>query len=64
MNVLAVLLGNQDKHDMAKPIHCQMLALIEKVLGKEHPNKLASMNNLALLLRHQDKYNEAEPRHC
>ena len=36
---------------------------MEKVLGKEHPNTLSSMNNLALLLNRQGKYDEAEPIH-
>jgi hypothetical protein len=33
------------------------------VLGKEHPDILASMSNLALVLRDQDKYEEAEEMH-
>ena len=36
------------------------LELKEKVLGKEHPSTLDSMNNLALVLRNQEKYDEAE----
>ena len=32
----------------------------EKMLGKEHPSTLTSMNNLALILRSQGKYEEAE----
>ncbi|KAI7759632.1 hypothetical protein LZL87_014155 [Fusarium oxysporum] len=35
----------------------------EKVLGKEHPDTLSSMNNLALALQGQGKYEEAEKRH-
>ena len=35
----------------------------ETVLGKEHPDTLASMNNLALVLRSQGKYEEAERMH-
>lgn len=34
----------------------QTLRLREKVLGKEHPNALTSMNNLAGLLKSQGKY--------
>jgi hypothetical protein len=34
--------------------------LSEKVLGKEHPSILTSMNNLSLVLRDQGKYEEAE----
>ena len=50
-----------DVADEAEPICRQALALSEKVLGKEHPNTLSSMNNLALLLMSQGKYDEAEP---
>lgn len=38
----------------------QALRLSEKVLGKEHPLTLTSMNNLSLVLRDQGKYEEAE----
>ena len=31
------------------------------MLGKEHPDTLASVNNLAGLLRKQGRYEEAEP---
>ena len=33
------------------------------MLGKEHPDTLASMNNLAGVLRSQGNYNEAEQIH-
>jgi len=32
----------------------------EKVLGKEHPDTLTSVNNLAFVLQDQGKYEEAE----
>ena len=35
----------------------------EKMLGKEHPSTLGSMNNLALMLSSQGKYEEAERIH-
>ena len=35
----------------------------EKMLGKEHPSTLRSMNNLAEVLRSQGKYEEAEEMH-
>jgi tetratricopeptide (TPR) repeat protein len=35
----------------------------EKVLGREHPYTLTSMNNLALVLDSQGKYEEAEAMH-
>jgi hypothetical protein len=34
--------------------------LMEKVLGKEHPNTLTGMNNLAGLLKSRGKNDEAE----
>lgn len=51
MNNLAALLESQGKCDEAEPIFQQTLLLREKVLGKEHPDTLASMNNLASLLK-------------
>jgi tetratricopeptide (TPR) repeat protein len=41
-------------------INRQTLAQREKVLGREHPSTLASMNNLAQVLGRQGKYKEAE----
>ncbi len=35
----------------------------EKMLGKEHPSTLTSMNNLASVLSRQGKYDEAEEMH-
>jgi hypothetical protein len=40
-------------------LHQQALQLREKVLGKDHPSTLQSMNNLALVLDKQVKYDEA-----
>ncbi len=37
------------------------LQLLEKVLGKEHPSTLSSMNNLAGLYLKQGRYGEAKP---
>ena len=44
-------------------MHRQTLATREKVLGREHPDTLTSMNNLALVLNRQGKYEEAEAMH-
>ncbi|KAK4220475.1 kinesin light chain 1, partial [Podospora fimiseda] len=44
-------------------MHRQVLQLYEKVLGKEHPHTLTSMNNLALVLDKLGKYEEAEKMH-
>ncbi|RYP42629.1 hypothetical protein DL768_010304 [Monosporascus sp. mg162] len=63
MNNLAVVLDNQGKYDEAEQMHRQTLELKEKVLGREHPDTLASMNNLALIWDSQGKYDEAEQMH-
>ena len=44
-------------------MHRHTLATREKVLGKEHPSTLMTMNNLALMLDSQGKYPEAESMH-
>jgi tetratricopeptide (TPR) repeat protein len=49
------------KYDAAEPLYRETLQLTEKVLGKEHPDTLTSMNNLARLLYSQGKYDAAEP---
>ena len=41
-------------------MHRQALELREKVLGKEHPHTLTSMNNLAFVLSNLEKYDESE----
>ncbi|KAK4109332.1 hypothetical protein N656DRAFT_839255 [Canariomyces notabilis] len=61
------------KYEDAERMHRQGLGLSEKVLGKEHPdtltsmnslaNTLTSMNSLALVLESQGKYEEAERMH-
>ena len=48
------------KYDAAEPLYRETLELSEKVLGKEHPNTLQSMNNLALLFESQGK--SSKPR--
>lgn len=54
------LLGQYQKSEQ---MHRQALQLYEKVLGKEHPDTLTSMNNLALELSNLGKYEEAEQMH-
>jgi len=44
-------------------MHRQAFRLKETVLGKEHPNTLASMSNLANVLSDQGKYEQAEETH-
>jgi hypothetical protein len=44
-------------------MHRQTLQLREKVLGKEHPDTLASMDNLANVLNRQGKCEEVKEMH-
>jgi tetratricopeptide (TPR) repeat protein len=53
----------QGKYSEAEDMYQQTLELRERVLGKEHPDTLTSMDNLALLLIRQGKYGEAEEIH-
>jgi len=48
------------KYQEAEQMHRQALELKEKVLGKEHPDTLNSMNSLANVLGNQGKYEETE----
>jgi hypothetical protein len=48
-----------EKYLEAEIMYRRTLELREKVLGREHPSTLASMNNLALVLDCQGKYEEA-----
>ncbi len=54
-------LFGQGKFAKAVPLAKQVLAARERVLGKEHPDTLASVNNLAVLYQAQGRYGEAEP---
>ena len=46
--------------DAAEPLLRETLQLREKVLGKEHPDTLTTMNQFAGLLKSQGKYDAAE----
>jgi tetratricopeptide (TPR) repeat protein len=39
----------------------QILAIVEQLLGPEHPSTATSLNNLAELYRNQGRYGDAEP---
>ena len=45
----------------AEPLYRRALEARERVLGKEHPDTLISVNNLAGLYQAQGRYGEAEP---
>ena len=42
MDNLAVMLSSQGKYEKADAMYGQALALMERVLGKEHPDTLTS----------------------
>jgi hypothetical protein len=54
------VLRNQGHYEEAEQIYREVVQVREKVLGKEHPSRLTSMNNLALVLSNQGKYKAAE----
>jgi tetratricopeptide (TPR) repeat protein len=60
LHILALVLRDQGKYEVAEEMNRRALAGFEKVLGMEHPNTLASVNNLASVLRYQGKYEVAE----
>ena len=60
MNNLASLFASQGKYEAAELLFKETLQLSIKVLGKEHPNTLGSMDNLACLFDCQGKYEAAE----
>ncbi|KAH8588542.1 hypothetical protein B0O99DRAFT_746711 [Bisporella sp. PMI_857] len=51
------------KYAEAEAMYRQTLQLRETVLGKEHPDTLATINNLAISLDRQSKYADAEAMH-
>ncbi|EXA53652.1 hypothetical protein FOVG_01387 [Fusarium oxysporum f. sp. pisi HDV247] len=51
MNNLGNVLDDMGEYKEAEKMHRETLEAREKVLGKEHPSTLDSMNNLALVLR-------------
>ena len=54
------MLDNQGNYEEAKEMHQWTLELREKVLSREYPSTLTSINNLALVFDNQEKYEEAE----
>ncbi len=52
--------GKQGRYGAAYKKDIEAQTLYQKLLGKEHPDTLVSMNNLACVLRSQGKYAEAE----
>ena len=61
---LALSLKHQGKHDEAEKMQREVLAVMQRVLGAEHPNTLTAAGNLADSLMHQAKHDEAEKMEC
>jgi tetratricopeptide (TPR) repeat protein len=57
------LYQSKGRHAEAEQLYQKVLQLREKVLGKEHPDTLTTMNNLAELYRLQGRHAEAEQLH-
>ncbi len=51
------------RYQEAEQMYRQAFELEEKILGREHPDTLASISNLATILQYQGKYKEAEQMH-
>jgi tetratricopeptide (TPR) repeat protein len=49
LNNLASLYEAQGRYPDAEPLYKQSLAILEKLLGKDHPNIATSLSNLAEL---------------
>jgi tetratricopeptide (TPR) repeat protein len=60
MSNIGTTLLAQGKYEEAEQIYRQTLELMEKVLGKEHPEAHAAMMNMGTVLLKQGKYEEAE----
>ena len=56
-------LENRGRYDAAETLAEQALRWRDKVLGKEHPSTLTSMDNLGVVLWRQGRYDEAEEMH-
>jgi len=54
------VLRDQGKYGAAEQMYQEVTEVRERVLGKEHPDTLTSMNNLATMLSDQRRYKEAE----
>jgi hypothetical protein len=57
------VLGRRGKYNEAETMHRRVPELKRRVLGKEHPSALTSMDHLGAMLDNQGRYNEAEAMH-
>ena len=61
LNQQVVQLYGQGKYKEAGAVAEKALSLAQRVLGREHPDTLRSVNNLAALYQAQGRLAEAEP---
>jgi tetratricopeptide (TPR) repeat protein/CHAT domain-containing protein len=61
LNRRVIELYNTGQYSDAIPIAQRVLAILEEVLGNNHPDVAASLNNLAALYQRQGRYADAEP---
>jgi tetratricopeptide (TPR) repeat protein len=54
------VLRDQGKYEEAEETYPQAFGLMEKVLDKQHPSTLTSMDNLAVVLSNQAGYEQAK----
>jgi CHAT domain-containing protein/Tfp pilus assembly protein PilF len=63
LNKKIIELHNAGRYSDAIPLARRLLAILEKALGRDHPNVALSLNNLAVLYESQGRYADAEPLH-
>ena len=63
LNAAGTIAETVGRYSEAEPLFQRSLAIMEKALGKDHPDVAASLNNLALLYNAQSKYDQAELLH-
>ncbi len=61
MRGLADLYENQGRPGEAEPLYLETIEIKKRVLGREDPSTLESMNRLSLVYLSQGRYDEAEP---
>jgi len=60
---LAALLHKRGRLDEAEPLYRRGLALLEHLLGPDHPDLASPINNLAVLLAERDQPQKAAALH-
>ena len=61
LNYAGLMLYYAGQYDQVESLYQHSLSILEKAVGKEHPDVATSVNNLALLYLAQGKFDQAEP---